>query len=178
MNKETLRMQMLAGIITESQYKVKLTTNSKMLNENFDLSNDKWRNWAISKSQGLKYDDLSGYERNFVDKISDYINKNFGSDFDRVNKTIRNRDTVLAGFDKKTLGINGLDRKDIEWVSELLAREFGKDKFITVDASGTHFIKLEYIIGNFYKLVLNPLYIEKYEKEALQFHDQYNKERS
>lgn len=38
--------------------------------------------------------------------------------------------------------------------------------------------KLEGIIGNFYKLVLNPLYIEKYEKEALQFHDQYNKERS
>ena len=33
MNKETLRMQMLAGIITESQYKAKLTANSKMLNE-------------------------------------------------------------------------------------------------------------------------------------------------
>jgi hypothetical protein len=31
-NKETLRMQMLAGIITESQYKAKL--NEEMLNEN------------------------------------------------------------------------------------------------------------------------------------------------
>jgi len=155
----------------------KLTTNSKMLNENFDLSNDKWRNWAISKNEGLRYDDLSGYERNFVDKISDYINKNFGSAFDRASRqSYQNYGTnsVPAGFNKKTLTINGLDRKTVEWISELLAQEFGKNKFLTVDGTGSHFYKIEGIIGNYYRLCLNPLYIEKYEKEALQFHHEYN----
>jgi len=39
MNKETLRMQMLAGLITESQYKQKLNeedTSSKQLNADYD----------------------------------------------------------------------------------------------------------------------------------------------
>jgi len=35
MNKETLRMQMLAGVITESEYKAKLEESKKPLNENF-----------------------------------------------------------------------------------------------------------------------------------------------
>ena len=158
----------------------KVTTNSQMLNENFDLSNDKWRNWAISKNQSMRYDDLDSYEKSFIDKISDYINKNYGSAFDRASRQSYQNyqsNSVSAGFNKQTLTINGLDERSINDLSKYLDREFGKDKFLTVDASGTHFIKIERMGGNgaYYKLYLNPLYIKKYEKEALQFYNQSSK---
>ena len=38
MNKEILRMQMLSGIITESEYKAKLKKNKSPLNENLKFS--------------------------------------------------------------------------------------------------------------------------------------------
>ena len=148
----------------------KLTANSRILNENFDLSNSKWRNWAISKNESMRYDDLDSYEKSFVDKISDFINKNYENTFHKINTT-SSPNSAPAGFNKKTLTVNGLDQRSIDSLSKYLDQEFGKEKFLTVDATGTHFIKLEQIIGNYYKLILNPLYIKKYEKEALQFYD-------
>jgi hypothetical protein len=46
MNKEQLRMQMLSGVITESEYKVKLRKQEKeSLNEHFDCRRNCW-NWS------------------------------------------------------------------------------------------------------------------------------------
>jgi hypothetical protein len=158
----------------------KITFQSR-LNENFDLSNNEWRNWAISKNQSMRYDDLDSYEKSFVDKISDFINNNYGSAFDRASRqSYQNYQSngVSAGFNKQTLTINGLDERSIDDLSGHLDREFGKDKFLTVDVTGTHFIKIERLGGNYYKLYLNPLYIKKYEKEALQFYDPKQNEKS
>jgi hypothetical protein len=46
MNKETLRMQMLAGIITESQYKTQLNENIESLSSYFSNSNKDVRTLA------------------------------------------------------------------------------------------------------------------------------------
>jgi hypothetical protein len=148
----------------------KITFQSR-LNENFDLSNNEWRNWAISKNQSMRYDDLDSYEKSFVDKISDFINNKYESKFQEYN-TNKYSSTPPAMFNKQNLTVeNGLNRKDIEDLSEYLDKEFG-EKFITADVSGSHFIKLEGIVGNYYKLLLNPLYIKKYENEAREFYDE------
>ncbi len=46
MNKETLRMQMLAGVITESQYKAQLNENIESLSSYFSNSNKDIRTLA------------------------------------------------------------------------------------------------------------------------------------
>jgi len=151
----------------------KITTNSRMLKENFDLSNDKWRNWAIRKNEGLTYNDLSGNDRIFVDKISDYINNEFGGAFDRANReALPNQ--IPAGFDKQKLTIIGLDHRTIEYISDSLEREFGEDKFLTLDASGIHFGKIKNIYPSHYRLYLNPLYIKQFEEEATQFYRDFS----
>ena len=172
-----MKTQQLRQIIREEIIEIykshgykKSVKEAVKLFENFDLSNDKWRNWAINKNVGLTYDDLSGYERNFVDKISDYINKYFGSAFDKANREAF-PNQIPAGFDKQRLTIIGLDYKTIVDISDYLEREFGEDKFLTLDASGIHFGKIENIYPSHYRLYLNPLYIEKFEKEAIKFYD-------
>jgi len=154
LNEEFKRMQKLAGI----------------LNENFDLSNDQWRDWAISKNKNLTYNDLDGPEKSFVDQISDFINNTYKFKFQEYNAN-KLSNSPPAMFDKQNLTVNGLNGKDIQNLSNDIKNKFG-DKFITADLSGTHFIKLEQILGDYYKLILNPLFIKKYEKEAQQF---YNK---
>jgi len=54
MNKETLRMQMLSGVITESEYKEKVEELRKGLYDNFD-------EWKKSFPEGTKFDNESGY---------------------------------------------------------------------------------------------------------------------
>ena len=73
MNKETLKMQKLAGIITESQYKVKL---NEMLN-NDDLMYD--RMLDMDQEQ-LVSSMLAFAEDNPEIKLVDYLNEEFGYD--------------------------------------------------------------------------------------------------
>ena len=73
MNKKTLRMQKLAGIITESQYKVKL---NEMLN-NDDLMYD--RMLDMDQEQ-LVSSMLAFAEDNPEIKLVDYLNEEFGYD--------------------------------------------------------------------------------------------------
>ena len=155
---------------------VKSIYNNKsdtQLNESFDLSNDKWRHWAISKNEELTYDDLDSHEKSLVDQISYFINNAYHSEFQEYNAN-KYSGSPSASFDKQDLTVkNGLNRKDIQNLSEYLDKEFG-EKFITADASGSHFIKLEGIVGNYYKLLLNPLFIKKYKKEAADFYHQFS----
>jgi len=152
---------------------VKSIYNNKsdtQLTESFDLSNDSWRNWAISKTKNLTYDDLDSHEQSFVDQISDFINDTYSYKFQEYNVN-RYSNAPPAGFNKQLLRVeNGLSRKDIVNLSEDLDTRFNKDKFLTIDESGTHFIKLEQILGDYYKLILDPLFIKKYEKEAKDFY--------
>lgn len=160
LSEEFRRMQKLAGI-----------------NENFDY--DKWRNWAISKNKDLTYSDLDGTEKSFVDEISDFINKTYEHKFTEFNRNKYNS-TPPAKFNKERLEVqNGLSKRDIEDLSEYLDRKFGTNdvgikvkKFITVDGSGSHFLRDEKKIGNYYKLILDPLFIKKYEKEAYKFYEE------
>jgi hypothetical protein len=54
MNKETLRMQMLAGIITEGEYKTKLKKNKSSLNENLKFNQiEKNRKYFATTNFGI-----------------------------------------------------------------------------------------------------------------------------
>jgi len=153
LNEEFKRMQKLAGI-----------------NENFDLSNDEWRNWAINKNKELTYNDLDGFEKSFVDKISDFINSTYMSKFQEYNAN-KYSDSPPAMFDKQNLTVIGLGGRDIQNLSDDIENKFG-DKFITDDTNDRHFIKLKQpAFPISYKLLLNPLFIKKYNKEAQQFYD-------
>ena len=118
MNKETLRMQMLAGIITEGEYKVKLNESVEDLEKkvfNFfnlpkvnalvsKISNqldDKEKTKILSITGGVKEstsDDFSQF-KNVIDKITenlDEIQSPFSKDFtpNEVDKAVGK---VLAG---------------------------------------------------------------------------------
>jgi len=151
---EIRRMQQLSGILIE----------------NFYLSNDKWRNWAISKNESITYNDLDSPEKYFVDQISDFINNQYESTFREYN-AYKPTNSLPAMFDKQNLTVIGLNRKDIENLSDDIKNKFG-DRFITADVSGNIFIERERVFPPHYKLLLDPLFIKKYEKEAYEFYDE------
>jgi hypothetical protein len=118
MNKETLRMQMLAGIITESQYKTKLNENLEdlkkkvfnffnspkvdaLVNKMSNQLDDKEKTKILSITGGVKEstsDDFSQF-KNVIDKITknlDEIQSPFSKDFtpNEVDKAVGK---VLAG---------------------------------------------------------------------------------
>ncbi len=68
MNKETLRMQMLAGVITESQYKQRLNEGrnmdelEKLVEKNFQTIKDNFIKSELEIIEDLEYDDDSEKE--------------------------------------------------------------------------------------------------------------------
>jgi hypothetical protein len=86
MNKETLRMQMLAGIITESQYAVRL----KETLENDDIIYDNLVNF---KHEQLVSDMLSTAEESPSITLINYLQK-FDSSKNKLNEILENDDEI------------------------------------------------------------------------------------
>jgi hypothetical protein len=83
MNKETLRMQMLAGVITESEYKAKLQEDKSM-----DFSAEDQKDWSEKKSR--MYDSWANSSNELKD-LEDDLKKAKGRDDKEEIKRLNNR---------------------------------------------------------------------------------------
>ena len=141
MNKETLRMQMLAGLITESQYKQKLNESSQysqlkltpmgelLLNYlNSDVENDKPENYHLSSrdeqilmDMGMYVDELYG-DNKFTNldifaldiASGEYLDPQRGKNeiIKKINKAIQKGWVEIVPYDGNPLKNSDYDNDD------------------------------------------------------------------
>jgi hypothetical protein len=101
MNKETLRMQMLAGIITEGEYKVKLNESVEDLEKKvFDFFNSPKVNALVSKISNQ----LDDKEKTKILSITGGVKESTSDDFSQfknvIDKITENLDEIQSPFSK------------------------------------------------------------------------------
>jgi hypothetical protein len=101
MNKETLRMQMLAGIITEGEYKVKLNESVEDLEKKvFDFFNSPKVNALVSKISNQ----LDDKEKTKILSITGGVKESTSDDFFQfknvIDKITENLDEIQSPFSK------------------------------------------------------------------------------
>jgi hypothetical protein len=98
MNKETLRMQMLAGIITEGQYKAKLNENMEDWGSEKDDSGNSEKNYRTKPSLADFDYDKEAYKK--------YMEENFPDeqvDIDESSRLYREGDNIFNIIDQQLL---------------------------------------------------------------------------
>ena len=101
MDKETLRMQMLAGIITEGEYKVKLNESVEDLEKKvFDFFNSPKVNALVSKISNQ----LDDKEKTKILSITGGVKESTSDDFSQfknvIDKITENLDEIQSPFSK------------------------------------------------------------------------------
>jgi len=101
MNKETLRMQMLAGIITEGEYKVKLNESVEDLEKKvFNFFNSPKVNALVSKISNQ----LDDKEKTKILSITGGVKESTSDDFSQfknvIDKITENLDEIQSPFSK------------------------------------------------------------------------------
>ena len=122
MNKETLRMQMLAGIITESQYKAKLDENEGWID--IEYSSGDYVGEINNGKVTFHYPLMDNEEEIDITSLSDFLNYIGPNHFftELITKTEDENGNVTAEFDiagdevSITVGLNDLKSNFGEYI--------------------------------------------------------------
>ena len=168
MNKEILRMQMLSGIITESEYKAKLKKNKSPLNENLKFSQiEKDRKYFATTNFGIfkKGDEV------FVDTVRNLGNEvvielsNNKEQSDSIKGDLEDEVKVFDNDIKESLNENFVgmemvgnifDREKTDY--EIAFEHFTKGGLNEVESSSSNFES--YLLGLFDSIDLGDEYQE------------------
>jgi len=158
MNKETLRMQMLAGIITEGEYKTKLKKNKSSLNENLKFNQiEKNRKYFATTNFGIfkKGDEVFvDTVRNLGNEVVIELSNNKGKS-DSIKGDLEDEVEVFDNDMKESLNENFVgmemvgnifDRKKTDY--EIAFEHFSKGK-MNEEMSGMNSDVESYLLGLF-----------------------------